>query len=66
MPVRKERVRAWFAALGRSAGVPFGVEDRGVARDGVDEEEDVEAGSRPVRAGFLAAIVDMTGEFGIG
>lgn len=54
MPVRKERVRPWFGPV----GVEPGVDDRGVARDGVDEDV-VELGSRPVTGGFLAAIVDM-------
>lgn len=54
MPVRKERVRPWFGAT----GVELGVDDRGVARDEVDEEV-VELGSRPVTGGFLAATVDM-------
>lgn len=61
VPVRKERVRAWFAALGRSAGVLLGVADRGVALDGVEEADEL-LRSRPVTGGFLAAMVDMMGD----
>lgn len=59
--MRNERVRAWlFRAAGCSAGEPpFGVDDRGVARDGEDEEVDEGLRSRPVTGGFLAAMVDM-------
>lgn len=53
--MRNERVRPWLGPL----GVEPGVADRGVAREGVVEEEEVELGSRPVTGGFLAATVDM-------
>lgn len=59
--MRNERVREWLLrAAGCSAGAPpLGVDDRGVARDGDDEEFDDELRSRPVTGGFLAAMVDM-------
>lgn len=59
--MRNERVREWLLrAAGCSAGEPpLGVDDRGVAREGEDEEFDDELRSRPVTGGFLAAMVDM-------
>lgn len=62
VPDRKERDRAWLCGLPPAAAVALevGVEERGVAREDVEDDDvRVEVGSRPVTGGFLAATVDM-------
>lgn len=61
VPDRKERDLAWLCVLPPAAAADeVGVAERGVAREGVvDDDVRVEFGSRPVTGGFLAATVDM-------